>query len=342
MRSRSTGSTEFPGNGSRAGDGYRACAVGAMKQVAPGTAAAAARPPRRRVDGVLLLDKPAGLSSNAALQRTRRLYRAEKAGHTGTLDPLASGLLPLCLGDATKFAQALLDARKEYLAAVRFGVATTTGDAEGDITAECAAAFSMLELEAALPRFIGRIMQVPPRHAALKHQGRNYYEYARAGIDIPRVAREIEVDAIEVVAWQPPTAVLRVACGKGTYIRVLAEDLGAAVGSCAHLAGLRRTASGPFTIDRAVTLEALESLGGAERDALLLPIDAPLAAMPEVAVDAPSAAALTQGRSAAFAGNVAGRLRCYGPGGRFVGIVEADGERLRPVRLARTDTGTDG
>ncbi len=197
----------------------------------------AAAAPRRRVDGVLLLDKPTGLSSNAALQRARRLYRAEKAGHTGTLDPLASGLLPLCFGEATKFAQSLLDARKEYVATVRFGIATSTGDAEGEMIAEQPVSFTRAELEAALPRFTGRILQVPPRHAALKLGGRAYYDYARAGVEIPRVAREVDIGALELVDWSPPQATLRVECGKGTYIRVLAEDLGVALGSCAHLAG---------------------------------------------------------------------------------------------------------
>jgi tRNA pseudouridine55 synthase len=309
-----------------------------VKQIPPTSLPAASpRAPRRRVDGVLLLDKPTGLSSNAVLQRAKRLYAAEKAGHTGTLDPLASGLLPLCFGDATKFAQALLDASKEYLATVRFGIATTTGDAEGEIVAERAPAFSAAEFEAVLPRFMGRIMQIPPRHAALKHLGRNYYEYARAGVEIPRAPREIEIKGIEVVAWAPPTAVLRVACSKGTYIRVLAEDLGTAVGSCAHLAGLRRTATGPFTLDRAATLEMLETMDVAARDALLLPIDAPLQEMFEITVDATSALALEQGRLAEMHGNAMGRYRCYGPGGRFLGIVEAGGGALRPIRLARTD-----
>ena len=153
------------------------------------------RPPRRRVDGVLLLDKPAGLTSNAALQRAKRAYAAEKAGHTGTLDPLATGLLPLCFGDATKFAQAVLDAPKEYVATVRFGTATTTGDAEGETVRSCDVAFSRAELVSALTRFVGPIVQTPPAFAALKFRGRNYYEYARAGIDIPRVPRAIEIGA---------------------------------------------------------------------------------------------------------------------------------------------------
>src|SRR4029453_12101780 len=209
----------------------------------------AGRLPPRGVDGVLLLDKPAGLTSNAALQCAKRLYRAEKAGHTGTLDPLASGLLPLCLGDATKFAQSLLDARKEYVATVRFGIATSTGDSEGAVIAESAAMLTPATLQSALPRFVGRIRQIPPSYAALKHEGRAYYSYARAGVEIPRAPREVDIGAIELLAFAWPTATLRVECGKGTYIRVLAEDMAAAVGSCAHLVALRRTASGAFRLE---------------------------------------------------------------------------------------------
>jgi tRNA pseudouridine55 synthase len=291
---------------------------------------------RRRVDGVLLLDKPSGLSSNAALQRAKRLYRAEKAGHTGTLDPLASGLLPLCFGEATKFAQALLDARKEYVATVRFGIATATGDAEGDAIAEMPAAFARSELDAVLPRFTGRIAQVPPRHAALKHEGRAYYAYARAGIEIPRAAREVDVGAIEVVGWSPPIATLRIECGKGTYIRALAEDIAAALGTCAHLTGLRRTAAGSFALAAAVTLERLEGLDDAARDALLRPVDATLAALPRVELAATDAAALLQGRSVPAGSLPAGRCRSYCEG-RFVGVVEIDDAQVRPLRMARSD-----
>jgi tRNA pseudouridine55 synthase len=310
------------------------------------TAAPPARAPRRRVDGVLLLDKPLGLSSNAALQRAKRLYAAEKAGHTGTLDPLASGLLPLAFGDATKFAQSLLDARKGYRATVRFGAATTTGDAEGGVVREAAVAFGAAQLAAALRRFIGRIRQVPPRYAALKFEGRAYYDYARAGIDIPRPPREVEIEALELVDWAPPDAVIDVRCSKGTYVRVLAEDLGEALGSCAHLASLRRTASGPFTLDRAVTLDTLEGLAPADRDALLLPVDAPLADLPSYAVDATGAAALLQGRPVPVPGCAGGapgptpdaaagaRVRGYGPSG-FLGLLSVDGQWLRPVRLVR-------
>ncbi len=231
---------------------------------------------RRRVDGVLLLDKPFGLSSNAALQRARRIFEAEKAGHTGTLDPLASGLLPVCFGDATKFAQALLDSRKAYIATVQLGIATTTGDAEGEIVARGPATFTRTDLENVLPRFLGTVNQVPPRYAALKYQGRTYYDYARAGEEIVRAPRNVEIDAIEILDFAPPTVILRVACGKGTYIRVLAEDLAVAMGTCAHLQSLRRTMAGPFALDSAVTLAAIETMSIAERDALLLPVEAPL------------------------------------------------------------------
>ena len=296
-----------------------------------------ARPALRRVDGVLLLDKPAGLSSNVALQRAKRFFAAEKAGHTGTLDPLATGLLPICFGEATKFAQALLDSPKEYVATVRFGVATTTGDAEGEPLRSCEATFSRAEFAAVLSRFVGTIEQTPPAYAALKYQGRKYYEYARAGVDIPRAPRQIEITAIELVEWTPPLAVLRVACGKGTYIRVLAEDLAAAVGSCAHLAALRRTAAGPFTLPGAVTLEALEAMDGMARDSLLLPADAPLVGIARLDVDVPTARAIVEGRVEEAPPGTSGRYRCYGPQGRFLGLVESVGGALVALRLARTD-----
>src|SRR5215212_1393225 len=162
--------------------------------------------PRRRVDGVLLLDKPTGVTSNAALQCAKRLYAAEKAGHTGTLDPLATGLLPLCFGEATKFAQVLLDAPKAYIATVHFGVATTTGDAEGEVVRTADVAFSPDDLEAALARFVGTIEQVPPMHSALKFEGRAYYDYARKGIEVPRAARSVEIASIGLVEWSAPRA----------------------------------------------------------------------------------------------------------------------------------------
>jgi len=229
------------------------------------------RPPRRNVDGVLLLDKPSGITSNGALSRVKRLFNPAKAGHTGTLDPLASGLLPICLGSATRFAQFLLDANKRYTATVRFGIATTTQDADGDIVATSAVSFDRRALDATLTKFAGRQMQLPPAHSALKHAGKPYYHYARQGIDVPIVPREVSIDRLEVVVWNSPDATLHVECSKGTYIRTLAADLGNALGCGAHIAALRRTATGGFTIDDAVTLDALEAMDETQRDATLLP-----------------------------------------------------------------------
>jgi tRNA pseudouridine55 synthase len=293
---------------------------------------------RRRLDGVLLLDKPAGLSSNAALQRAKRLYRAEKAGHSGTLDPLATGLLPLCFGEATKFAQVLLDAPKEYVATVHFGTATATGDAEGEVVRTVDVALSRVDLESALSRFVGRIDQTPPAYSALKFQGRAHYDYARAGIEVPRVPRSVEIFALELIDWSPPSGVLRVACSKGTYIRVLAEDIAGALGSCAHLSALRRTASGPFKLADALTLEALQAMDEPARDRRLLPPDAPLSGVARLDVDATTAQALAAGRIGVSPPGASGMYRCYGPKGRFVGLIESAGGALRSLRLARTDT----
>ena len=243
------------------------------------------RPPRRRIDGVLLLDKPAGITSNAALGQAKRLYNAEKAGHTGTLDPLASGLLPLCFGEATKFAQLLLDAPKRYVATIRFGVTTTTQDAEGDVVATRPVAFDAADLAAALARFVGPQTQVPPAHSALKFQGRPHYEYARAGIDVPRAPREIVIHALTLVESSPPDAIVDVLCSKGTYVRSLAADLGEALGCGAHLAALRRTASGGFDISDAHAIDALAAMDQVQRDACLLAPSALTAQLPGLDVD---------------------------------------------------------
>lgn len=288
------------------------------------------------MDGVLLLDKPRGLSSNTALQHARRLLNAAKAGHTGTLDPMASGLLPLCFGEATKFAQALLDARKEYVAGIRFGTSTTTGDAEGEVLAEAPVTFDRDALQLALQRFIGVSRQVPPRHAALKHQGRRYYEYAREGIEIPRPARDIVIDGLELMEFGASDAVVRIRCSKGTYVRALAEDLARSLGTVGHLAALRRTATGPFRIEHAITLDALQARDAGARLTPLLPIDAPLCEMSRIVIDGEAARALMEGRSASSPAGAAGRLRAYGPLGRFMGIVEAAAGVLRPVRLVDT------
>ncbi|HEY2816843.1 MAG TPA: tRNA pseudouridine(55) synthase TruB [Casimicrobiaceae bacterium] len=291
--------------------------------------------PRRRVDGVLLLDKPVGLSSNAALQRAKRLFNAEKAGHTGTLDPMASGLLPLCFGEATKFARFLLDADKHYRAVVHFGVATTTHDAEGDIVAERSVAIDRTMLEAALPAFTGALRQTPPMHSALKFQGRNYYEYARKGIDIPRTPRAVEVKKVAVVDWASPIATLDILCSKGTYVRTLAADLGTALDCGAHLAALRRTATGGFRLDDAIALDALAALDSGARDARLYPVDCLLGTLPRLDVAGDEAMRLRHGRSIDAPTRTSARFRAYGPDGDLLGVLSRIDDVLVPDRLLR-------
>jgi tRNA pseudouridine55 synthase len=292
------------------------------------------RIPRRLIDGVLLLDKPVGLSSNAALQRAKRIYRAEKAGHTGTLDPLASGLLPLCFGEATKFAQRLLDAPKRYTATVRFGVSTETGDAEGAIRATRLVAFDLPELMATLRRFTGRIAQVPPAYSALKYQGRAYYEYARAGQVIPREARDVEIHALRLVEWSAPDAVaiLDVECSKGTYVRVLAEDVGDALGCGAHLAALRRTATGGYSVVDAVALADLESMTEANCLRQLQPVESLVADLAVLAVDATDALRFRQGRALDVPGCADGVHAVFG-GDRFLGVAAIANGVAQPRRV---------
>jgi tRNA pseudouridine55 synthase len=289
-------------------------------------------PSRRQLDGVLLLDKPKGLSSNAALQRAKRLFRAHKAGHTGTLDPLATGLLPICFGDATKFAQALLDADKTYAAMLRLGATTTTGDVEGEVVATRPVTVSRQEVEALLKKFVGRIAQVPPRHSALKRDGRKYYEYARAGVEIARHAREVEIRELELLSWQSPDLELRVRCGKGTYIRALAEDIGAALGCGAHLTGLSRTGSGGFALADAVTLDDLQQRSEAARDAALLPVDALVAGLARLDLGDNDALRLVQGQAVVRGGLVDGIVRVYTAGG-FAGVASVAGGIVRARRL---------
>jgi tRNA pseudouridine55 synthase len=260
------------------------------------------------------------------------LFNAAKAGHTGTLDPLATGLLPICFGEATKFAQLLLDADKAYAVTIRLGATTTTGDAEGEVTQERPVNESRAEFEAALPRFVGRIAQRPPRHAALKYQGRNYYEYAREGIEIPRVARDIVIHEFAVDSWSPPFVELTVRCGKGTYVRALAEDLGEAVGCGAHVSALRRTVTGGFRVADAVTLEALAALPDEARDRLLLPADAACAALPRCDLLSAEAAGFREGRAVHRAELPDAMYRTYA-GGVFAGVADAVQGLLRPRRL---------
>ena len=243
------------------------------------TATPRARVQRRPVHGVLLLDKPLGLSSNQALQKAKWLLRAEKAGHTGTLDPLATGVLPLCFGAATKFSGLHLDADKTYEATLQLGVTTNTGDAEGEVIERRAVpAITPEQLEAVRQRFLGRITQVPPMHSALKKDGKALYEYARAGIEVERAPREVAIHALNLALAQVDQAQaaikIEVTCSKGTYIRTLGEDIGQALGCGGHLTRLRRTATGPFVAAQCTTLPALEALDDDERLNLLQPAEA--------------------------------------------------------------------
>ena len=243
------------------------------------TATPRARVQRRPVHGVLLLDKPLGLSSNQALQKAKWLLRAEKAGHTGTLDPLATGVLPLCFGAATKFSGLHLDADKTYEATLQLGVTTNTGDAEGEVIERRAVpAITPEQLEAVRQRFLGRITQVPPMHSALKKDGKALYEYARAGIEVERAPREVAIHALNLAlaqVYKAQAAIkIEVTCSKGTYIRTLGEDIGQALGCGGHLTRLRRTATGPFVAAQCTTLPALEALDDHERLNLLQPAEA--------------------------------------------------------------------
>jgi tRNA pseudouridine55 synthase len=296
------------------------------------------RAPRRPLHAVLLLDKPLGLSSNDALQKAKRLFNAEKAGHTGTLDPLASGLLPLCFGAATKFSQASLDADKRYTATLHLGVTTRTGDLEGDVVETREVHADRAAVDAVLARFIGAQDQRPPMHSALKHQGRALYEYARAGIEVAREPRRVTLHAINVVSFEGATLVLDVVCSKGTYIRTLAEDIGAALGCGAHLAALRRTGSGALSLDGAVTLAALETMTSAERDAYLLPPDVLLAAWPEWRLAADEAARFLTGLRRRVPAPDAPRVRVYGPEPRaLLGVAHIAAGELIPDRLLSPD-----
>ncbi len=287
----------------------------------------------RKVDGVLLLDKPLGLSSNDALQKARRLFSAAKGGHTGTLDPLATGLLPLCFGEATKFSADLLDADKTYEAEIRLGVITDSGDAEGQIIATAPAAVTAADVARVLPAFMGDILQVPPMHSALKRDGKPLYELARQGIVVERAARPVTVHAIEVLACSEDFLRLSVHCSKGTYIRVLAADIGAALGCGGHLVALRRTRVGPLDLAAAVTLEALNASGEDERARFLLPLDALLQNLPRVDLAPDDAQRFGHGNPVDLPPGLHGKIRVYADG-TLLGIGEpGTGGRLWPKRL---------
>lgn len=275
------------------------------------------------IHGVLLLDKPAGLSSNAALQRARKLFNWAKAGHTGTLDPLATGLLPVCLGEATKYSHALLDADKTYEAVIRLGFTSSTGDAEGRIDPVAAPDFSEQRLAEVLDSFVGVIRQTPPMHSALKREGRPLYEYARAGEEVARESREITVKALELTDFTYPEQIsVRVSCSKGTYIRVLAEDIGKSLGCGAYLLGLRRTEIGDLDIGDAISLEMLEKLPQEGRISALLPVDRLLLGLPPLKLDPEGVKRVCTGLAASVAGANPGLSRLYDSSDRFLGMGE--------------------
>jgi tRNA pseudouridine55 synthase len=290
---------------------------------------------KRKISGVLLLDKSAGISSNYALQQAKRLYQAEKAGHTGTLDPIATGMLPLCFGEATKFSRFLLDASKTYQAIVKLGQTTTTGDSEGEILSTQPVNVSRPQLEKMLQDLVGTISQVPPMYSALKHQGKALYTYARQGVDIERKSREITIYQLDLDDFSGDELSITVSCSKGTYIRVLAEDIGKAVGCGAYMQALRRTKIGPFSLNQAVTLPQLEQLDLAGRDALLLPVDALIETMQKVILDTQSTYYIKQGQPIWLAKQSAGAiLRLYDGQGCFLGIGEVTAEgKIAPKRL---------
>lgn len=270
------------------------------------------KPRGERVDGVLLLDKSGGMTSNLALQKARRLLNAVKAGHTGTLDPMATGLLPLTFGEATKFSADLLDADKAYRATLRLGVTTTTGDAEGEVTGRAAVEATDEAIDVALSQFLGTIEQVPPMHSALKREGRPLYELARAGIVVERAPRPVLIRGLRRVERAGDSLTLDVECSKGTYVRVLAEDIGRALGCGAHLTGLCRMRVGPLVLDDAVTLAGLEAMAPAERRACLRPVDSLLGSLPRIELDEDLAGRFRQGQRLALDAQPKGaRVRVY-------------------------------
>ncbi|RMF94973.1 MAG: tRNA pseudouridine(55) synthase TruB [Gammaproteobacteria bacterium] len=295
----------------------------------------------QRVDGLLLLDKPVGLTSNAALQKAKRLFKAAKAGHTGSLDPLASGLLPICFGEATKVSGFLLDADKEYEVVLQFGCQTATGDREGEVVARSdARPASEAAFAAVLADFEGEIEQLPPMYSALKHEGRRLYELARAGRTVERQPRRVRIERLELLGFEPDAARLRVRCSKGTYVRTLVEDIARACGCLAHVVALRRTRVGCFEAGQMIGFPALEAAaagGEAALQRLLRPVDAALADWPALELGGQQAYFLLQGHAVSgAAGRRPGHVRLYAADRRFLGIGEVLGDgRVAPRRLIR-------
>ncbi|MGH8251404.1 MAG: tRNA pseudouridine(55) synthase TruB [Steroidobacteraceae bacterium] len=304
---------------------------------------AAAPPPApaarwRDVDGILLLDKPEGLTSNAALQRVRRLFRARKAGHTGSLDPLATGLLPVCLGQATKASGLLLDADKTYRVSIALGERTATADREGEVVERAAVPDLAREfVERVAGGFLGESAQVPPMYSALKHRGERLYRLARQGLEVERSPRNVVIRRLDLLGLEPGELRFEVECSKGTYVRSLAEDIARACGTVGHVTSLRRLQLGPFRDPRMHRLDEVEQSfpGLQELDALLLPTDAALAALPAVHLGVAEQAFVLQGQPVFATAPGAVLVRMYGAEGRFLGVgrMSAEGRRLAPERI---------
>lgn len=295
----------------------------------------------RDVDGILLLDKPVGLSSNQALQKVRYLFKANKAGHTGSLDPLASGMLPVCFGEATKFSSYLLDARKSYRAVCKLGQTSSTGDAEGDITSVQDVKVGHSKIESVLSEFIGQVEQVPPMHSAIKINGQRLYNLARKGASVDRPARSITIDALELIHLDNDVLTIDVRCSKGTYIRTLAEDIGKELGCGAYLLALQRTGVHPFWGRKCMQFEELQALAEVSVESLdscLLPVQAGLCDFPEITLDDSMAEAVRQGRAVQVASSQHnGPVNLLHEKGHFlgIGVAAADG-RISPKRLMNT------
>lgn len=289
---------------------------------------------RRRVNGVFLLNKPLGISSNAALQRVRWLFRADKGGHTGALDPLASGLLPICLGEATKFSHFLLDSNKRYHTTIQLGHSTTTGDVEGEVLLEAEIpALTEEKIQQAIEQFLGDSVQIPPMYSALKKQGRPLYELARQGIEIEREARPIHLSAIELLSFTDNSISLDITCSKGTYIRVVGEDIAKALGSYGHLIYLHRVQTGHFEIIPEYTIEYLESLTEQQREALLLAAYAPVDHFLKVEVPEGRAAYFKQGMESNIEHAAEAQVLVF-DGEQCLGLAEiTDKKRLVPKRV---------
>ena len=289
---------------------------------------------KREIDGVFLLDKPLGFSSNQALKKIQWLFNAKKAGHTGTLDPMASGLLPICLGEATKFSHRLLDANKSYIAIIHLGVTTSTGDQEGEVVSEKKVALNEAQLKDTLKKFIGDITQIPPMYSALKFAGKPLYEYAREGIEIERKSRLIKIYDIKLISIEESIITIEVDCSKGTYIRTLAEDIGETLGCGAHLKGLVRTQTGNFKLSDALTIEALEAMSMPSREKVLLPTDALLEGLSSIKLTMDQTEAIKKGQSIDFISENDKEVRLYSASGQFVGVGQPDLQgRLFPKRL---------